>query len=146
MPAVVLLHRVCTKITRIPPPVLCFIPLVYFTEHASNYSDDLDTDDLASFLNNWEDASSDAGLRSPVQSDPNEKLNPIVDLLASVSSEPKLEALPPGPPPMDLEADVTVGEELGSLKEDFWYRLFELISLDRPPAVIKKKQKKTLDP
>ncbi|KAF0024266.1 hypothetical protein F2P81_023068 [Scophthalmus maximus] len=45
-------------------------------DHASNYSDDLDTDDLASFLNNWEDASSDAGLRSPSRLYAPEKLNP----------------------------------------------------------------------
>lgn len=85
---------------------------IYITDHASNYSDDLDTDDLASFLNNWEDASSDAGLRSPGQSYSNEKLNPILDVPVGMSSEPDSEAPPPATPPMDIEADVTVGEKM----------------------------------
>lgn len=85
--------------------------LVYFTENASNYSDDLDTDDLASFLNNWEDASSDAGLRSPSQSYAHEKLNPIIDVPVGMPSEPYSEPPPPAQPPMDIEADFTVGEE-----------------------------------
>lgn len=82
----------------------------------SNYSDDLDTDDLASFLNNWEDTSSDAGLR--VQSRPytSEKLNPIMDVPMGAPSEPLSEpppqGPPPGPPPLDLEADFTVGESM----------------------------------
>uniref|UniRef100_A0A8D3B7E0 TRASH domain-containing protein n=1 Tax=Scophthalmus maximus TaxID=52904 RepID=A0A8D3B7E0_SCOMX len=50
----------------------------------NNYSDDLDTDDLASFLNNWEDASSDAD---------------------APAGMPFSEPLPPAPPPMDVEAD-----------------------------------------
>uniref|UniRef100_A0A8C2XSA9 TRASH domain-containing protein n=1 Tax=Cyclopterus lumpus TaxID=8103 RepID=A0A8C2XSA9_CYCLU len=58
-------------------------------EKKVNFSDDLDTDDLASFLNNWEDGSSDAGLREPY-------------------SEPP----PPAPPPMDVEADFAVGEKM----------------------------------
>lgn len=84
----------------------------YFTDHASNYSDDLDTDELASFLNNWEDASSDAGLRSPSQSYSHEKLNPTLGVPVSISGEPNSEAPPPASPPMDIEADVTVGEEM----------------------------------
>ncbi|TKS88871.1 Zinc finger MYM-type protein 3 [Collichthys lucidus] len=97
-------------------------------DHASNYSDDLDTDDLASFLNNWEDASSDAGLRSPSRPYSNEKLNPILDIPVGMSSVPYSEPPPPTspppppappppppppapqiPPPMDIEADFTVG-------------------------------------
>lgn len=70
----------------------------------------MDTDDLASFLNNWEDASSDAGLTSPGRPYSQEKLNPILDVPVGVSSEPEPVAQPPGPPAMDLEADVTVGE------------------------------------
>ncbi|XP_018554415.1 zinc finger MYM-type protein 4 isoform X2 [Lates calcarifer] len=77
-------------------------------ENASNYSDDLDTDDLASFLNNWEDASSDAGLRSPSQSYAHEKLNPIIDVPVGMPSEPYSEPPPPAQPPMDIEADFTV--------------------------------------
>lgn len=89
---------------------------VHFTDHASNYSDDLDTDDLANFLNNWEDASSDAGFRSPSQPYANERLNPILDIPVGMSSEPYSEPTPPAPPPMDVEADFTVGEEMYKLK------------------------------
>lgn len=84
----------------------------HFTDHASNYIDELDTDELASFLNNWEDASSDAGLRSPSQSYSHEKLNPTLGVPVSTSGEPNPEAPPPASPPMDIEADVTVGEEM----------------------------------
>ena len=83
---------------------------VHVTDHTSNYSDDLDTDDLASLLNTWEEASSDVGVRSPSQLYSSEKLNPIMDIPVAVSSEPFTEAPPPAPPPMDIEADVTVGE------------------------------------
>lgn len=83
---------------------------VHVTDHTSNYSDDLDTDDLASLLNTWEEASSDVGVRSPSQLYSGEKLNPIMDIPVAVSSEPFTEAPPPAPPPMDIEADVTVGE------------------------------------
>lgn len=83
----------------------------YFTDHASNYSDDLDTDDLASFLNNWEDTSSDAGLRSPGRPYVHERLNTILDIPVGMPSEPYSEPPPSAPPPMDIEADFTVGEE-----------------------------------
>ncbi|KAM6899612.1 zinc finger MYM-type protein 4-like [Xenentodon cancila] len=81
-------------------------------DHMSNYSDDLDTDDLASFLNNWEDTSSDAGLR--VQSRPyaSEKLGTIMDVPVGAPSDSLSDSLPqdppPGPPPLDIEADFTV--------------------------------------
>lgn len=81
------------------------------SDHASNYSDDLDTEDLASFLNNWEDASSDTGLRPPSRPYANEKLNPILDIPVGMPSEPYAEPVPQGPPPLDVEADFTVGEE-----------------------------------
>ncbi|XP_047185946.1 zinc finger MYM-type protein 4 isoform X2 [Scophthalmus maximus] len=85
-------------------------------DHASNYSDDLDTDDLASFLNNWEDASSDAGLRSPSRLYAPEKLNPVADAPAGM---PFSEPLPPAPPPMDVEADFSVEtlESMARLRE-----------------------------
>ncbi|XP_071356044.1 zinc finger MYM-type protein 4 isoform X1 [Trachinotus anak] len=88
-------------------------------DHASNYSDDLDTDDLASFLNNWEEASSDAGFRSPSRSFAPEKLNPIIDVPVGMPSEPYSEPPPPAPPPMDIEADFTVEtlERMASLRE-----------------------------
>uniref|UniRef100_A0A8C2XRK1 TRASH domain-containing protein n=1 Tax=Cyclopterus lumpus TaxID=8103 RepID=A0A8C2XRK1_CYCLU len=70
--------------------------------------DDLDTDDLASFLNNWEDGSSDAGLRSPGRLCGQEKLNPILDIPAGATSEPYSEPPPPAPPPMDVEADFAI--------------------------------------
>ncbi|XP_069033058.1 zinc finger MYM-type protein 4-like isoform X1 [Embiotoca jacksoni] len=89
-------------------------------DHVSNYSDDLDTDDLASFLNNWEDASSDAAFRSPGRSDASEKLNPTIDVPVGVASEPIPEAPPPGPPSMDIEADFTVEtlERMARLREE----------------------------
>ncbi|KAM9839138.1 zinc finger MYM-type protein 4 [Aulostomus maculatus] len=77
-------------------------------DHASTYSDELDTDDLASFLNNWEEPSSDAGLRSPGRPCSLEKLNPILDIPEAVPSEPYCEPPPSVPPPMDIEADFTV--------------------------------------
>ncbi|CAI5691442.1 unnamed protein product [Oreochromis niloticus] len=76
-------------------------------DHVSNYSDDLDTDELATFLNSWEDASSDAGPFSPSKSYANEKLNSVLDVSVGMPSEPE-PASPPGPPPMDIEADFTV--------------------------------------
>ncbi|KAM4538768.1 zinc finger MYM-type protein 4-like isoform 2-T2 [Odontesthes bonariensis] len=92
-------------------------------DHISNYSDDLDTDDLASFLNNWEDASSDTGLKLPSQPYASEKLNQILDVPVGVPSEPISEAPPPGPPPgpppMDIEADYTIEtlESMSKLRE-----------------------------
>ncbi|XP_040909206.1 zinc finger MYM-type protein 4-like isoform X2 [Toxotes jaculatrix] len=85
-------------------------------DHASTYSDDLDTDDLASFLNNWEDASSDAGLRSPSRSYAHEK---IIDVPVGMPSEPYSEPPPPALPPMDVEADFTVEtlEKMARLRE-----------------------------
>ncbi|XP_026204181.1 zinc finger MYM-type protein 4 isoform X2 [Anabas testudineus] len=77
-------------------------------DHVSNYSDDLDTDDLASFLNNWEDTSSDAGLKSPGRPYTHDKLNAIMDGPMGMPSEPYSEPAPPAPPPMDIEADFTV--------------------------------------
>ncbi|XP_071369672.1 zinc finger MYM-type protein 4-like [Centroberyx affinis] len=77
-------------------------------DHTSNYSDDLDTDDLASFLNNWEDPPSDAGFRSPSRPYAHEKLRPILDVPVGMPSEPYSEPPPSVPPPMDIEADVTV--------------------------------------
>ncbi|CAJ1082996.1 zinc finger MYM-type protein 4 isoform X3 [Xyrichtys novacula] len=88
-------------------------------DHASNYSDDLDTEDLASFLNNWEDTSSDTGLRSPSRPFANEKLNPILDIPVGMPSEPYSEPPPAAPPPMDVEADFSVDtlERMARLRE-----------------------------
>ncbi|XP_044027837.1 zinc finger MYM-type protein 4 isoform X2 [Siniperca chuatsi] len=105
-------------------------------DHASNYSDDLDTDDLASFLNNWEDASSDAGLRSPSRSYAQEKLNPILDIPVGMSNEPYSEPPPPAPPPMDIEADFTVEtlERMARLREH------SQRSPSPPPAAPRRRQ------
>ncbi|KAG7500671.1 hypothetical protein JOB18_025701 [Solea senegalensis] len=88
-------------------------------DHTSNYSDDLDTDELASFLNNWEDNSSDAGIRSPSRLYTQEKLNPMVDVPVGLHNEPYSEPTPPAPPPMDIEADFTVDtlERMALLRE-----------------------------
>ncbi|XP_042290921.1 zinc finger MYM-type protein 4 isoform X1 [Thunnus maccoyii] len=89
-------------------------------DHASNYSDDLDTDDLDSFLNNWEEPSPDAGLRSPSRLYAHEKLNPIIDIPVGMPSEPFSEPPPPAPPPMDVESDFTVEtlEKMSRLREE----------------------------
>lgn len=76
-------------------------------DHTRNCRDGLDTDDLASLLNSWEDDSSDPGLRPHVRPDSHETVPAL-----SGSTEPHLEPPPPGPPPLDIEADVTVGEEI----------------------------------
>ncbi|KAM3858577.1 zinc finger MYM-type protein 4-like [Diretmus argenteus] len=87
-------------------------------EHASNYSDDLDTDDLASFLNTWEDPSSDTSLKSANRSYAQEKLHPILDV--PMACEPYSDPLPPAPPPMDIEADFSVEtlEMMAKLREE----------------------------
>ncbi|XP_038581186.1 zinc finger MYM-type protein 4-like isoform X1 [Micropterus salmoides] len=105
-------------------------------DHASNYSDDLDTDDLASFLNNWEEASSDTGLRSPSQPFAPEKLNPILDIPVGMSSEPYAEPPPLAPPAMDIEADFTVEtlENMARLREH------SQRSPSPPPAVPRRRQ------
>ncbi|XP_068603716.1 zinc finger MYM-type protein 4-like [Brachionichthys hirsutus] len=84
-------------------------------DHASNYSD-LDTDDLATFLNNWEDASSDTVVRSPGQRCSQEKLNPSLDSPVDTSSEHSSEV---PPPPMDIETDIPIEtlEKLAQLRE-----------------------------
>ncbi|XP_036001640.1 zinc finger MYM-type protein 4 [Fundulus heteroclitus] len=89
-------------------------------DHISNYSDDLDTDDLASFLNNWEETSSDAALRLPSRQFSSDKLNPVLDVPVVAPEEPESEPLPPpGPPPMDIEADFSIEtlERLARLRE-----------------------------
>lgn len=80
-------------------------------DHISNCSD-LDTDDLASLLNNWDEASSDAGTRPASLSGALEKIGALADSSAGEQSEPLPEAPPPGPPPMDIEAEFTVGESV----------------------------------
>ncbi|XP_060948229.1 zinc finger MYM-type protein 4 [Limanda limanda] len=88
-------------------------------DHTSNFSDDLDTEELTSFLNNWEDASSDAGLRSPGRGYTQEKFNSAVKVPGGRPSEPYPEPPPPAPPPMDIEADFTVEtlERMSRLRE-----------------------------
>lgn len=83
-----------------------------FIDRASNYSNDLDTDDLTSLLTGWEDASSDPGLKTPVQPDPQEKLSSVPDAAVCGSTEERSEPSPPGSPSLDIEADITVGEEI----------------------------------
>ncbi|XP_030004100.1 zinc finger MYM-type protein 4 isoform X2 [Sphaeramia orbicularis] len=75
-------------------------------DHTSNFSDDLDTDDLASFLNNWDDPTPDAGLQSPGRPYAHEKLNPVEDVPEGHDTYP--EPVPQAPPPLDLEADFSV--------------------------------------
>lgn len=82
-----------------------------FTDHTSDYSDDLDTDDLTSLLTGWEDGSSDPGLKAPVQPDSHEKLN-SAPVTVGVSTERRNEPPPCGPPSLDIEADITDGEAI----------------------------------
>ncbi|XP_034560540.1 zinc finger MYM-type protein 4 isoform X2 [Notolabrus celidotus] len=105
-------------------------------DHTSNYSDDLDTEDLASFLNNWEDTSSDAGFRSPSRPYANEKLNPILDIPVGMPSEPYSEPPPAAPPPLDVEADFTVEtlERMARLREQAQR------SPSPPPATSRRRQ------
>ncbi|XP_029298595.1 zinc finger MYM-type protein 4-like [Cottoperca gobio] len=93
-------------------------------DHGSNYSVDLDTEDLASFLNNWEDVS-DAGFRSPSR-------DPILDIPAGLTNEPYSEPQLP----MDLEADVTVEtlERMARLRER------SMRSPSPPPAASRRRQ------
>ncbi|KAM9737247.1 zinc finger MYM-type protein 4-like isoform 2-T2 [Menidia menidia] len=74
--------------------------------HISSYSDDLDSDELSGLLNDWEDTSSDGGVR--VVSRPSRKLGPA----AEVPGQPLPEAPPPTQSPhlsvMDVEADLSV--------------------------------------
>ncbi|XP_047239406.1 zinc finger MYM-type protein 4-like isoform X3 [Girardinichthys multiradiatus] len=89
-------------------------------DHISNYSDDLDTDDLANFLNNWEETSSEAGLRLPSRQNSSGRPNPILDVPVVPPPEPESEPLtPPGPPPMDIEADFSIDtlERMARLRE-----------------------------
>lgn len=67
---------------------------------------------MTSLLTGWEDGSSDPGLKSPVQPDSHEKLKSVPDTTVSVSTERRSEPPPPGRPSLDIEADITVGEEI----------------------------------
>ncbi|KAM7373555.1 hypothetical protein PAMP_008397 [Pampus punctatissimus] len=105
-------------------------------DHASNYSDDLDTDDLASFLNNWEEPSPDAALRLPNRLYAHDKLNPIIDIAVGMPSEPYPEPPPPAPPPMDVEADFSVEtlEKMAKLRDE------SRRSPSPPPAASRRRQ------
>ncbi|XP_010796037.1 zinc finger MYM-type protein 4 [Notothenia coriiceps] len=85
-------------------------------DHNSNYSDDLDTEDLASFLNNWEEASSDPAVRSPSRPHAHEKLNPVIGIPLGLTNEP----FPKPKPAMDIEADFTVEtlEKMARLRDE----------------------------
>ncbi|KAL3043474.1 hypothetical protein OYC64_003357 [Pagothenia borchgrevinki] len=85
-------------------------------DHASNYSDDLDTEDLASFLNNWEEASSDPAVRSPSRPHAHEKLNPVIGIPLGLTNEP----FPEPNPALDIEADFTVEmlEKMARLRDE----------------------------
>lgn len=76
-------------------------------DRGSTYSDDLDTDDLTSFLNNWEDT--DSGLRTPSRPFATEKLAPLMDIpVGTPPTVPFSEPRVLSPPPMDLESDQTI--------------------------------------
>uniref|UniRef100_A0A3B4BJ82 TRASH domain-containing protein n=1 Tax=Periophthalmus magnuspinnatus TaxID=409849 RepID=A0A3B4BJ82_9GOBI len=78
-------------------------------DRTSTYSDDLDTDDLTSFLNNWEET--DAGLRTPSRPFTNDKLTPLIDIPVGTPNVQYHDNRTYSPPPMDLEADQTIGKE-----------------------------------
>ncbi|XP_055013269.1 zinc finger MYM-type protein 4 [Boleophthalmus pectinirostris] len=83
-------------------------------DRTSTYSDDLDTDDLTSFLNNWEQT--DVGLRTPSQPFANEKVTPLIDIPVGTPNVQYHDNRTYSPPPMDLEADHTI-ESLESLSQ-----------------------------
>ncbi|XP_015829628.1 zinc finger MYM-type protein 4 isoform X3 [Nothobranchius furzeri] len=97
-------------------------------DRVSNYSDDLDTDDLASFLNNWEDPSSDSGLKLSSQSNASGKPTTYPE---DTPPEPYVEPLPP---PMDIEADFTI-ETVERMA-----RMRELCRTPSPSPVPKRRQ------
>eukprot|EP00066_Takifugu_rubripes_P017877 XP_011607143.1 PREDICTED: zinc finger MYM-type protein 4-like [Takifugu rubripes] len=105
-------------------------------DHTRNCRDGLDTDDLASLLNSWEDASSDPSLRTQVLPDSHEKSVPAL----SGSTEPHPEAPPPlpppGPPPLDIEADVTV-ETLERISR---HEEISQKSPSSPPSALRRQQ------
>ncbi|XP_056154001.1 zinc finger MYM-type protein 4 [Lampris incognitus] len=76
--------------------------------HNSYFNEDFDTEDLDSFLSNWEDTSSGTSLKSSNRPYAHERLQPIVDVPLDISSEPCSEPTPPAPPPLDIEADFPV--------------------------------------
>lgn len=88
----------------------------YFIDRTSNYSDEPDTDDLSSLLTGWEDAPSDPSLKTPGQPDSQEELNSDADAAVGMSTERQSESPPPetpsAPPSLDIEADITFGEQI----------------------------------
>lgn len=88
----------------------------YFIDRTSNYSDEPDTDDLSSLLTGWEDGPSDPSLKTPVQADSQEKADSVPDAAGGVSTERHSESPPSeppsGPPSLDIEADITFGEQI----------------------------------
>ncbi|XP_047460232.1 zinc finger MYM-type protein 4 isoform X2 [Mugil cephalus] len=105
-------------------------------DHLSNYSDDLDTDDLDTLLNNWEDPSSDTGHKSPSQPSAPKKPSPTVEVPVAEPSEASSQPKPRGPPPMDLEADLPV-ETLEKLAKE---REQSLKPPSPPPATTRRRQ------
>ncbi|XP_037330501.2 zinc finger MYM-type protein 4 isoform X2 [Pungitius pungitius] len=105
-------------------------------DEASNFCDDLDTEELASFLNNWEDGTSEAGLRSPGRPCGLEKLHAILDIPTVATNEPYSEPLAPVATPMDVEADFAVEtlERMARLREQ------SERSPSPPPAATRRRQ------
>ncbi|KAM8841688.1 zinc finger MYM-type protein 4 isoform 2-T3 [Spinachia spinachia] len=105
-------------------------------DQASNFCDDLDTEELASFLNNWEDGTSEAGLRSPGRPCGLEKLQAILEIPTAATNEPYSEALAPAQTPMDVEADFSVEtlERMAQLREQ------SQRSPSPPPAASRRRQ------
>ncbi|XP_072304173.1 zinc finger MYM-type protein 4-like [Eucyclogobius newberryi] len=94
-------------------------------DRTSTYSDDLDADDLSSFLNNWEDT--DVGHRTPGRPFPSEKLTPLIDIPVGTPNVQFNDNRTYSPPPMDLEADQTI-ESLEALSH------LRAVAASRPPS------------
>nr|XP_040044626.1 zinc finger MYM-type protein 4 isoform X1 [Gasterosteus aculeatus aculeatus] len=105
-------------------------------DQASNFCDDLDTEELASFLNNWEDGTSEAGLRSPGRPCGLEKLHAVLDIPTVATNPPSSEPVAPAPTPMDVEADFAVEtlERMARLREQ------SQRSPSPPPAAPRRRQ------
>lgn len=111
-------------------------------DRTSTFSDDLDTDDLTSFLNNWDDT--DPGVRTPSRPFSTEKLAPLLDVpVGTPPSVPYHEPRALSPPPMDLESDQTIEtlERLAQMRAET--AISSSLSLStRPPRKAREKKRR----
>ena len=91
-------------------PSLCLSLSPHLSEYINNYSSsDLDPEIPDSLLGTWQDSPSAIGLQTDSRPLAREKLQPIRDIPVGGSLELPVQSPPPGPLPMDIEADIPVG-------------------------------------